>query len=316
MGHRISLGAVVVPMVAFWLLSIAVPAFAFLYVEENAPLPHLQFQEVVSGKMKAFDGSIKRPLVLIFWGADIDTKRERAIEVLGYIQEARAFYQERNIELAAVFVQPEQVSLLKEVVDRVHLDFPIYVDSESQSFEKLGVYVMPSILIVSEDGIVHKGLGYTRNLEDILHGEIKIMLHEKTREEVNSELHPDIVERTTAQRRARLDYNYALNLVLRQKLDLALEKLDMALEKDPEFLPALVEKGCLLVKKEKFQEAAGFLERSLGLAPEFKRALTCKDELKAAERQKGQGAKAPGKSDPASWGFFADDGEEGSDSPE
>ncbi len=308
MGRKISLFPVVVAVLL--LILQAGLAFSFLYVEENDPLPHLRFQEFVSGELKDFDGGLKRPLVLIFWGADIDTKRERAIEVLGYMQEALPFYQERNIELAAVLVQPEQVSLVEEVMARVQIDFPVYVDSERHSFDKLGVYVMPSILLVSGDGIIHRGLGYTHNLGDVLHGEIKVMLHEKTREEVNAELHPEIVERTTAQRQARLDYNYALNLVQRHKVDLALESLSMALDKDPEFVPAMVEGGCLLVKKKKFKEAEGFLARGLELLPGFERALTCMVELRAAEGQQGQNDKAARKTDPGSWGFFADDDEE------
>lgn len=316
MIHRIFLCTVALVVGAIGLVAHADPAFSFLYVAENDVLPHLRFQEVVSGQMKDFHGGQKRPLVLIFWGADLDTKRERAIEVLGYIQQSRAFFQERNIELAAVFVQPDQQSLMAEVVGRVQMGFPVYVDIENQSFEKLGVYVMPSILMVDADGIIYKGLGYNHNLDEILRGEIEVMLHEKTREELEAELHPQVIERTTAQRQARLDYNYALQLVQRHRIDLALEKLDLALVKDPELVQALIEKGCLLVKKKKFQEAGDFLDQGLTLEPGFERALACKVELKAAEGQKDEGEEAPGKLDPASWGFFAVDEDEEGESAE
>ena len=256
--------------------SLAVP---FLYVKEDTPFPQLRFQELSSGDMREFDGKRTRPLVLIFWGADIDTKRERAIRVLSAIQKARSFYRERRVELAAVFVQPDQVSHLDTILDKTQIDFPVYLDSEKESFEKLGLYVMPSILMVGADGIIYRALGYTSDLDEILQGEVKVMLHEKTREELKAELYPEIVEKTTLQRRARMDYNYALNLIRRQKIALALEKLDMALEKNPGFAPALAEKGCLLITWEDFQEAGELLDRSLELAPRSSRALSCKQQL-------------------------------------
>lgn len=270
--------------VAFLLLPQTSQAFSFMYVKEKSPLPYLRFQEFVSGDMHDFGGNQKGPLVLIFWGADIDTKRERAVKVLNDIQKGRSFYRERGVDLAAVFVQPDHIVRMDEIIDRAQVDFPIYVDIEKQSFEKLGVYVMPSILIVSADGIIHKGLGYTPHLDKILFGEIKILLQEKTREEVNAQLNPQIVEKTAAQRRARMDYNYALNLIRRQRIEMAIGKLDMALEKDPDFVPALVEKGCLLINEGKFQEAEELLARGLNLEPGFSRALTCKVALEAAKK--------------------------------
>lgn len=317
MGQRISF-LLVVTMVSGLLLVPAVPAFSFvyespfMYVEANDPLPALRFEDFATGEMTVFDGRQQRPLVLVFFGVDIDTKRERAIEVLAAIQERSAFYRQRNVKVAAVFVQPEQISHVDEVVAGAHIEIPVYVDRDNLSYEKLGVYVMPSLLVVRADGIIHKGLGYTHNLDEILPGEIAVMLHEKTREELSAELHPTIVERTTAQRRARLDYHYALYLVERQEDDLALEKLEMALEKDPDFVPALVEEGCLLVKKERFHDAEEFLERSLKLSPQSQRAMTCKLKLQAAANKQGleEEPKPPAKLDPATWGFFAGDDDE------
>ena len=215
-----------------------IPAHAFMYVHRGDELPHLDFWEVSTDLKKEF-GKKSGPLVLIFWGADIDTKRDRAIEVLSDIQNNRSFYKERGVELAAVFVQPQLMSLIDKVVSKTKIDFPVYVDNDRQAFENLGVYVMPSILIVTKDGIIHEGLGYTRNLDELLPGEIQVMLHEKDREELNAELHPEIVVRTTAQRRARLDYNYAMNLVKRHRVDAALDKLELSLQKNPDFLPAI-----------------------------------------------------------------------------
>ncbi len=211
-------------------------AFPFLYIKENTPLPRLRFQEFTFGTMQDFGPSLKRPLVLVFWGADLDSKRERSIKVLGDIQKARSFYQKRNIGLAAVFVQPDQVSHINDIIDQANIDFQVYVDIEKQSFEKIGVYVMPSILIVSEDGMIRKGLGYTYNLDEIIPGEIEIMLHEKNRAEVNSEINPVMVETPANQRRAHMDYNYARNLLKRHEINLALEYA-------PDFVPALVERA-------------------------------------------------------------------------
>jgi hypothetical protein len=51
--------------------------------------------------------------------------------------------------------------------------------------------------------------------------------------------------------------------------------------------------------------------------PGFAQAVKCKAELKAAQMHQDQGQDMPRRSDPASWGFFADDDEdEDQDVPE
>ncbi len=285
------------------------PAFSFMYIKEHDLLPRLVFEEFATGREKVFSAELHHPLILIFWGADIDTKRQRAATVLDLLQDNLPFYSQRQVEVAAVFVQPEQLGNAAAVLASRRLDFPVYVDTLSHSFDKLGVYVMPSFLIVDQEGRVHRGVSYSHNLDAILPGEVQVMLHEKSRAELNSELHPEVVEKSGAERRGRIDYHYALNLIQRRRSDLALEKLDMALEKIPDFPPALIEKGCLLIKKEKLQEAHDLLERGLALFPGLKRGQECVEELKAAQA-KGGAEKVEKKFDPSSWGFFADDYEE------
>lgn len=296
-------------LVLFLLLH-STPVLSFMYVDKDDALPHLEFVEHATGSKKEFDVHRKRPLIMIFWGADIDTKKERAIQVLGAIQKNISFYRQRDIELAAVLAQPEQISDIDDVVAQTHLDFPVYVDSQSQSFEKLGLSVMPSILIVDKAGVIYGELGYSKNLDVLLPGEMQVMLHEESREELSAELNPEIIERTTPERRARLEYNYALNLIQRHRIDAALAKLDLALGDNPQFAPALVEKGCLLIKKKKFKEAGEFLDQGLGLLPESERALICKADLKNAEEKVEDVTEVPVKSTAASWGFFATDDED------
>lgn len=285
------------------------PAFSFMYIKEHDLLPRLVFEELATGQEKVFGAELHHPLILIFWGADIDTKRQRAATVLDLVQANLSFYRQRQVAVAAVFVQPEQLGNAAVVLESRQLDFPVYVDNRGHSFDKLGVYVMPSFLIVDQEGFVHRGVGYSHNLDTILPGEVQVMLHEKSRAELNSELHPEVVEKSGAERRGRIDYHYALNLIQRRRTDPALEKLDMALEKIPDFPPALIEKGCLLIKKEKLQEAHDLLERGLALFPGLKRGQECVDELKAVQA-KGGPEKEEKTFDPGSWGFFADDYEE------
>jgi tetratricopeptide (TPR) repeat protein len=313
-GSRIS-WQWLLPWLVFLPLLGAPSAFAFLYVDKGDPLPPLVFVEAGSGAIREF-GPSQGPLILVFWGGDVDTKKERAMEVLAQLQKNRAFYRDRNIELAAVLVQPEQMPIIAEVVDRTGIDFPVYVDDSNHSFARLGVYVMPSLLIVNHEGIIHEALGYTRNLDELLPGEVQVMLHEKTRQELDALLHPAIVERSEAKRRARLDYHYALQLLQRRSFDLALEELDVALAKDPDFVPALLEKGCLLVRVKKFAEAAPVLARVLTLVPGLERAVACQEELATEAELERQGQAAPVQAPPAaSWGLFADDDEDDGEAP-
>ncbi len=296
------------------------PAFSFMYVSKDDPLPALTFNEFKTDNPVTFEKSTNRPMLFVFWGADVPEKKKRSIEVLKNIQASRSFFDDRNITLAAINTQFDSPDEIEEVMAQTNIDFPVYTDPNSDAIKKLGVFVMPSVLIINSAGIIFEGLGYSRTLIEVISGEIQVMLNEKTREEVEAKLHPEVIVRTTAQRRAKIDYNYARNLVQRKKVDSAIEKLHEALEKDAEFAPAMIELGCLYIKQKNFVEAEKYLEEGLAIIPGFERGLTCREELesKGTTPQQEEALEKKPTLDPGSWGFFdaGDDEEEDEDQNE
>lgn len=270
-----------------------VVAVAFLAVNGNSIASSFPFREVELGdvvpdatvtdyKGKAtvsFSDMKGKPYAVLFWGADIEAKKRRAIEALSAFQKMQPFLKERNITMLTIDAQGDSSTIIDEVVAKVDGAFPVYVDSEQVLYGKLGIYVMPAFLLVSADGKVAAGMGYSRDLADQFRGEVQILLGEKTREQVELELHPVVVEKSEEEKNANRHRNMGFVMARRGMPEAAIPEFEAVIKLLPDDAASLVELGCLYCDLGKMEMAAKYLDMGLTLEPDSIRGQICDAKL-------------------------------------
>ena len=259
-------------------LSVA-SSFPFREVELGDMVPDTTLSAYKGQETVSFVSLRGRPFVVLFWGADIDAKKRRSVEALNAFQKLQPFLHERNIPVLSVNAQGDSSAIIDEVVGQTKGDIPVYVDSEQTLYGKLGIYVMPAFLLVGADGKVAAGMGYSKDLGEQFRGEVEILLGEKSREQVELELNPPVVETSAVEKNANRHRNMGYLMVQRGMPQSAIPEFEAVIKLIPDDALSLIELGCLYSDLGETEKAGQFLDKGIELDPDSLRGLICDAQL-------------------------------------
>ncbi len=264
-----------------------VEAYSFPFREFSLgdPVPEVLLQQSTDQKTVSFSELKGRPFITVFWGADLPAKMKRSIQTLQEIESLLPFLQQRDILLISVNIQGDDPGVIQGVVSESKSSFPIFLDLEKQVYGDLGIFVMPTILLVDKEGKARSGLGYRPDMVDRLKGEVEIMLGEKTDEQVQAELYPVMEEKSSEEKTGNLHFNLGLVMAQRGLPDNAIREFLKALEINPEKEQAHIELGCLYLESGELGKAESEIIQGLQALPDSLPGKICRGQILS---QKGQ----------------------------
>ncbi len=275
---------------AIWVIVVAVAfvavngvsvagSFPFREVDLGDTVPDAVLSDYKSQATVSFASLKGHPFVVLFWGADIDAKKRRAIEALDAFKKLQPFLRERNIPVLTINAQGDSSAVIDEVVNQSGGAFSVYVDSDQTLYGKLGIFIMPAFLLVDADGKVAAGMGYSHDFGEELSAEVEILLGEKTREEVELELRPVVVQKSAEEKDANRRRNMGFVLMRRGMPESAIPEFEAVIKLFPEDSPSLIELGCLYSEAGEMEKAGQFLDKGLELDPDSLRGQICDAKL-------------------------------------
>ncbi|MDA3832888.1 MAG: tetratricopeptide repeat protein [Spirochaetales bacterium] len=224
-----------------------------------------------------------KPVVLVFWGGDLEVKKQRSIAALTELQGLAPFLAEKNIVLKLINAQGDSQAVIDEVIQASGFMGPVYLDPEQKVYGTLGVFIMPAVLLLDENSVAVAGTGYSKDMTASLKGEVEILLGEKTPEQVEAELHPVMVEKPKAEVAANRHLHMGNVLASKGQLEEAQREFKAAIEKNPSLAEAFIELGCLYYTLGEIEEAAKSLDTGLVLNPDSLRGEVCFAQVTAAQ---------------------------------
>ena len=252
-------------------------AFPFRELAKGGAVPELMLRDLEGHEVSS--AGIGKPYVAVFWGADLPDKLARAADILEAIEGAAPFFSTRQIAVFSVNSQGDDPETIREVMRRSGSTAPVYVDEGQQAYRDLGIFVMPAVLLVDKDGRAAAGFGFSHDLLDRLRGAVEIMGGEKEPAEVEAELHPEMEEKSQAEKTANRHMNFGMVMLAQGFPDTAIREFQAALELNPELAAARVELGCLYLEKDELDRAAAEIDAGLRVMPDSLRGLLCQATL-------------------------------------
>ncbi len=128
-------------------------------------------------------------------------------------------------------------------------------------------------------------MGYSRDLKIMLKGEIEILLGDKTRDMLNSQLRPAIVEVPEDVKLAQRHLNMGQVLQRRGMTEEAVREIREALKIKNDMAEAHIALGCYLIDLGQTEEANQAIGKGLELIPDSFDGQLCDARLLAAEGQ-------------------------------
>ena len=261
-------------------------AFPFREFEEGGQVPDVTLKSAKDpGKTATFAGLKGKPFLVVFWGADLPEKIEHSAKTLAEVESLSSFLRQRNVQMFSVNAQGDEAANIAEVIKQSGSKMEVFTDPEQKAYATLGIFVLPTVLLVDKDGKAAAGLGYSRDIVDRLKGSVEIMLGEKTAEQVEAELHPEMKEASAQQKGGRRHYDFGLVMIKRGQIDTAIREFSKAVEIDSAMVDAHLQLGCLYLGKNQLAEAEKAISQALTADPGSVRGKVCRGELK---RLKGQ----------------------------
>jgi len=269
---------VIVCVLFFFLFSRSGSAesFPFRSVKIGSRVENLSFTPLDPGAPTVtLDKLAGHKLALVFIGADLAAKKKRSIKVLRALAEMQPTLNKDALTFLIVDVQNDPESLLEELLGQAGLDATIYRDQGRRAYAALGLYVLPSVLLVNENGVITGGLGYSRDFVQRLAGEVDILMKRRSREQVMADLNREMKSVPREQKLAARHLRMGMTMRSKGMYESALREVEKALELESTLTEALAEKGCLLVEMDRVEAAVQALEAALDKDPSLVGAEIC-----------------------------------------
>lgn len=258
-------------------------SFPFRSVKVGDKLPVLSVRDIRTQQDTSLEQFFGKPMLMVFFGADIPAKKKRAVKALKTIHSLASFAEARGVVTVVVNAQGDSAEVIAEVVAAAGMAGSAYADVDRVAYGGLGVFVMPSILLVAADGTIAAGMGYSRDLAKRLKAEIAIMLGEKTRIQVEEEQRPKVVEKSAAEKGANRHFKLGMTMIERGQPGPAMREFKKAISLKPGMGKAHVQLGCLQLDDDKVEGAKSSLARGLELEPDSVAGQICQARIKAEE---------------------------------
>ena len=258
-------------------------SFPFRVVKVGQPLPALTVQDADSGETVNVAPADGRGLLMVFVGADLPSKKKRSLKALKGLAKLDDFLSKKKIDIYVVDSQGGgDQDAVREILAKARLDARLYTDPGREAYGRLGIFVMPSVLLVAPDGKIAAGMGYSHDMSKRLKGAVEIMLGEKTREEVEAELHPKMVEMSKEEAAARRHFHLGQTLAAKGQPEMAIKEMKKAIAIDAKMGKAHIALGCLFLDTGDRAAAEKSLAVGLELEPDDLSGQICRARIKAA----------------------------------
>ncbi|MBU0482506.1 MAG: tetratricopeptide repeat protein [Proteobacteria bacterium] len=261
--------------------SVNASSFPFRSVNPGDSLPGITLADSASGKPFALDSNSGKSSILVFWNGDVESKKSRAIKTLKVFAELQDFMKAKKMSVLVVNIGNDTPGTLAEVMSGSGLSTTVYMDSNQSAYGGLGIFVMPSIMLVDGQGKISSGLGYSNDLKKRLHGEIEIMLGEKDREQLDKELHPETIEKSAEEKNSKRHFHLGETMIQRGQPEVAVKEFNKALEFEPTMSEAHIKLGCLYLELNQGELAREHLTKGMEENPDSVEGQICQAEMRA-----------------------------------
>ncbi|MBU0673403.1 MAG: hypothetical protein KJ950_02015 [Proteobacteria bacterium] len=285
MSKKIPWPLLIISLISFILLAnnqAKAESFPFRSVNEGDQLPAITLTGAQSAESLKLSQGDQRYQLLIFWSADVATKRERSLETLKVVAQMDDFFKEKKISYLVVNEGEDSPEITTEIMKNAGLSAtPVYLDADRNIYGTLGIFVMPSMLLINREGKITGGMGYSRDLAKRLRGELQIMLGEINRTQLEEALHPKNIEKTEEEKNAHRHFLLGQTMRQRGQPESAIKEFQKALEFDQTMAEAHIQIGCLYLETDQLEASAQALEEGLSQNPDSVDGQVCQARIKS-----------------------------------
>jgi peroxiredoxin len=241
-------------------------AFAFRTLEIGKKVPEIHLKDI-DGKEFLLSSIKAKKTVILFWGADTTVKEKRSLGVMGRIENLYRRFKEEGLDFVSVISDLDAKEKVKILRQKASWSHHVLIDEKREVYGTWGVYIIPTVGILDEEGRLLKAIPFTHSLEEDVEGGVLVALGKKTAEELEKERHPKEILPPENKRKAQSHFSLGKNHLDKGLLEKAREEFSKAVQFDPDYGDAHIGLGMILLREKKPREAIPLFEKGNGISP-------------------------------------------------
>ncbi len=243
-----------------------------LYYNLNDKISTFKLPEIGSNEDITFNPSCGKPSVLMFFSIKPSFRSHRAIHLSSELAKLRNSFNGR-INIFSIY-SGKNIPRLKQYIQDGRVATPILNDSNKTIYTKLGVFMLPLVIISDAKGRLQSVIPYTNNITNIIASNLKLLLKDWTLKQFkDSLLTPVNRTKTKTEKAYTRRVNYGRVLLARRMYSAALREFHTATKIMPNAIEAIIGTGQVQSKLKKLNMAIETFRRALKINKESDKAL-------------------------------------------
>ncbi|MDA8160379.1 MAG: tetratricopeptide repeat protein [Desulfobacteraceae bacterium] len=256
-------------------LAVATPSAGheLINFKDNSKLPPFVLPELTNGKETHFETASGRPAVLMFFSLSPAFREERSLKLAAALDKLQGEFKGR-VNFAALLANDQSAEATKEDIASRKITIPVLDDGKHQVYDRYGVFMTPLAILIGKDGSLQAVVPYTSNIDDILANNLKFLLGEISKEQLQEALKPpQNVVLSPQQKEYIRRVNYGRVMLERKMLVAAQREFMTAAKIMPNAIEAQIGLGRVLFASGQTEQAEEAFQRALKIDKDSDEAL-------------------------------------------
>lgn len=240
----------------------------------EAKLPSFTLPDAKTKQQKTLNTSSGKPSIITFFSLSSPLRQKRSLALLDTQAKLNLEFGER-INSVAIFSDPQDEDILRRFLEDGLITIQVLDDNEKQVYHKYGIYMMPITILLTSEGKLHAVIPFTGQREELLSTNIKYLLGDMTKDELQTSLEPKKnITRTKEEKEYIRRINYGRVMMARKMYPAAIREFSTAIKILPNSIEAIIGLGNTQLIAKQYAKAESDFRKALVINKDSDEALS------------------------------------------
>lgn len=236
-------------------------------------LPPINLPQIDNSRSQIFTPGDGKPTIIMFFSIKPDFRKTRALAMLSSLADLSENYKGK-IEVVCIYSDETDAAVVQAYIKSSSINMKVLNDTFKDTYNQYGVFMMPLVIMTDSSGKLHEVIPYTFNVREIIDGNIKMLLGEWNKDQLNLSLQPkQKILKTEEEKEYIRRINYGKIMLSKKMNAQAIREFSTATKLMPDMIDAYLELGFSFIAAELFSEAQEPFKKALQIDAESDDAI-------------------------------------------
>ncbi|MEW6426615.1 MAG: tetratricopeptide repeat protein [Thermodesulfobacteriota bacterium] len=231
-------------------------------------LPDFSLVKIGTREKVDFHPGKGKPAAVLFMSIEPEFRKNRSLALLSELDKINRDLR-NTAEILAVYSDESGEATTAEYVKQNKISLPVLSDPMKDVYNEYGVFMMPLVVLIDADGALHEVIPYTYNIRELVEGNLKYLLKQWTRDDLQRALQPkDVAPKSKEEKEFIRRINYGRVMMNRRMFSQAIREFTVAAKMKSDVADAFLELGFAQLAIQNYPDAEASFRKALEISPD------------------------------------------------